>query len=73
MLCNMLYLSVSVDGGYAPWGAWGECSQTCGNGTKSRTRECTNPPPMNKGKWCTGSDEDVSPCHIQACSESNYF
>jgi len=56
-----------VDGGYAPWGAWGECSQTCGNGTKSRTRECTNPPPMNKGKWCTGSDEDVSPCHIQAC------
>jgi len=57
-----------VDGGYAPWGAWGECSQTCGNGTKSRTRECTNPPPMNKGKWCTGSDKDVSPCHIQACS-----
>ena len=52
----------TVDGGYGPWGKWGECSKTCGKkkGTKTRDRLCNNPPPQNGGKDCSklGKDSD---------------
>merc|ERR1712112_321304 len=32
------------------WSEWGECSKTCGGGTKTRT--CTNPAPAHGGADC---------------------
>ncbi|KAJ7376073.1 hypothetical protein OS493_037078 [Desmophyllum pertusum] len=28
------------------WGAWSQCSKTCGLGTQARNRSCINPPPV---------------------------
>lgn len=51
-----------VNGG---WTVWGDCSVTCGGGT--RTRTCTNPAPANSGDDCVGDlSED---CNTQACED----
>ena len=67
------YPSFSVDGGLSQWGKWGECSQTCGNGTRSRSRSCTSPPPLNGGRECQGTTMDVSPCYNdEPCGNINF-
>jgi len=66
-LISRIVQKKKVDGRYTPWGAWGECSKSCGNGTISRTRSCSSPPPLNEGKECTGSTIDVSPCYNEPC------
>ncbi|XP_068709752.1 cartilage matrix protein-like [Montipora foliosa] len=59
--------SPDVDGGFSEWLDWRECSKTCGDGTKSRERECTNPKPQGKGKPCEGDNEEVTQCNMQEC------
>ncbi|MBI3888402.1 thrombospondin type-1 domain-containing protein [Candidatus Nomurabacteria bacterium] len=39
--------STTVNGGWTAWSAWGACSQSCGGGTQTATRTCTNPTPAN--------------------------
>lgn len=51
-----------IDGGWSDWGNWTRCSVTCGNGTQTRTRTCTNPPPQFNGKDCQGKLEDGRSC-----------
>ena len=58
-----------VDGGYSNWGSWEECSASCNAGTRTRTRSCTNPRPLNGGQDCSGlgnSDESGS-CLLKHC------
>ncbi|XP_078354736.1 uncharacterized protein LOC144639305 isoform X3 [Oculina patagonica] len=57
-----------IDGGYTDWSA-SECSVTCGGGTKTLTRTCTNPPPSNGGKDCSelGPAEMTEECNTEAC------
>ncbi|XP_078354720.1 uncharacterized protein LOC144639299 isoform X1 [Oculina patagonica] len=57
-----------IDGGYTDWSASG-CSVTCGGGTKTLTRTCTNPPPSNGGKDCSelGPAEKTKECNTQEC------
>nr|XP_058951355.1 uncharacterized protein LOC131778889 [Pocillopora verrucosa] len=49
-----------VDGGYGPWGSWGDCSITCGKqkGKHTRDRLCNNPEPKDGGKDCSGLGKD---------------
>ena len=49
-----------IDGG---WSIWGECSQTCGGGTQSRT--CTNPFPQFGGANCSGVTSQA--CNTNPC------
>ncbi|XP_078694923.1 uncharacterized protein LOC144923909 isoform X2 [Branchiostoma floridae x Branchiostoma belcheri] len=51
-----------VDGGWTDWGPWSACSVTCGVGTETRGRTCTNPAPANGGADCDGLDQDTQDC-----------
>ena len=42
-----------INGGYSPWSVWSLCTTTCGNGTKSRNRTCSNPVPLYEGNNCS--------------------
>ncbi|XP_031566733.1 coadhesin-like [Actinia tenebrosa] len=56
-----------IDGKWSPWGPWTSCSTTCGPGTRSRIRECTNPPPENGGKTCAGNETQHGDCNVGKC------
>jgi len=57
----------TVNGGYSSWGSWTSCTKTCGGGTKSRYRSCTNPKPANGGKPCSGSSIEKPSCNTNGC------
>lgn len=56
-----------VNGGWTGW-TWGACSLSCGGGTQTGTRTCTNPPPSNGGTNCVGSFTTTQACNTQACA-----
>ena len=65
------YLVVTVDGKYTEWSQWTECTATCGGGTQSRSRSCTNPAAQNGGKSCLdqglGPELETQMCNVEPC------
>ena len=51
------------------WTQWADdtCSVTCGGGSQTRTRTCTNPAPANGGEVCPGKDSEALDCNTQGC------
>ena len=65
---SMFYCRLaSVNGGWGDWTEYGECSETCGEGTQTRTHECNNPTPQYEGNDCDGSPEESRTCEIKKC------
>lgn len=64
-----------VDGGYTEWSDWGACSASCGGGTQSHTRQCTQPSPDQGGQNCTeqglGSASGTQACNDHSCIPPN--
>src|SRR3989339_516001 len=60
-------IGVPVNGGWSAWSSWSACSTTCGGGTQTRTRTCSNPTPANGGLNCVGSSYENQNCNTQAC------
>lgn len=56
-----------VNGGWSTWSTYSVCTQTCGGGTQTRTRTCTNPAPANGGVQCAGNSLETQVCNIQSC------
>ncbi|XP_056022086.1 uncharacterized protein LOC125650831 [Ostrea edulis] len=56
-----------LNGVWANWGSWGSCSQTCGPGTQTRSRTCTNPAPQGSGSSCAGSSTSSQSCQDMVC------
>ncbi|XP_043555476.1 hemicentin-1 [Chiloscyllium plagiosum] len=56
-----------VDGSWSEWSQWEECSRTCGQGNRTRTRTCTNPPVQYGGKRCDGNAVEAIMCNIRPC------
>lgn len=61
----------AVDGMWSEWSTFGYCDQPCGNGTRVRTRSCTNPFPENGGTKCEGKSQEEEPCMIKKCEAIN--
>nr|XP_054113288.1 A disintegrin and metalloproteinase with thrombospondin motifs 7 isoform X4 [Callithrix jacchus] len=57
----------AVDGGWSGWSAWSICSRSCGVGVQSAERQCTQPAPKYKGKYCVGERTRFRLCNLQAC------
>ncbi|XP_031568761.1 MAM and LDL-receptor class A domain-containing protein 1-like [Actinia tenebrosa] len=56
-----------IDGHWGRWSAWGSCSASCGEGNRTRTRECNDPPNLNGGRYCQGYANQTERCLIQSC------
>ncbi|KAK3083098.1 hypothetical protein FSP39_013942 [Pinctada imbricata] len=56
-----------LNGGWSNWGSWAGCSATCGPGTWSRTRTCTNPSPVGAGSSCSGGSSQSTGCNLGVC------
>ncbi|XP_072038328.1 uncharacterized protein [Amphiura filiformis] len=60
-----------VDGNWSPWSVWGDCSVTCGQGSKVRSRTCSHPLPSNGGRDCDGQANKVTGCRkVRACANN---
>eukprot|EP00746_Dinoflagellata_sp_MGD_P149407 gnl/MRDRNA2_/MRDRNA2_81439_c0_seq1.p1 gnl/MRDRNA2_/MRDRNA2_81439_c0~~gnl/MRDRNA2_/MRDRNA2_81439_c0_seq1.p1 ORF type:complete len:3654 (+),score=523.54 gnl/MRDRNA2_/MRDRNA2_81439_c0_seq1:90-11051(+) len=61
----------SIDCEYAPWQTWGPCSQTCGEGMKSRSRYVRTEA-RNGGTACSaGGLTQLAPCTEKPCASGN--
>ena len=60
-----------VNGNYTHWTMWTACDKSCGNGTRTRSRSCSNPAPANGGKTCLdqglGDDTEDEECFLVHC------
>ncbi|WAR18815.1 HMCN1-like protein [Mya arenaria] len=56
-----------IDGSYTLWSIWDVCSVTCGDGTQSRSRTCTNPEPQYGGLDCVGDFTESQLCNDRPC------
>ncbi|KFP01647.1 Hemicentin-1, partial [Calypte anna] len=63
VMCNIRPCPVA----WSSWLPWGPCSETCGKGTQTRARLCTNPAPSHDGSYCEGSDTQMQVCNKRHC------
>uniref|UniRef100_A0A8C9YR72 ADAM metallopeptidase with thrombospondin type 1 motif 7 n=1 Tax=Sander lucioperca TaxID=283035 RepID=A0A8C9YR72_SANLU len=61
------YQPESVNGGWASWSEWSGCSRTCGAGVQSAQRDCDNPVPKHRGKYCLGERRRYKICNTTPC------
>lgn len=64
---NKYLRTFQVDGVWVTWGSWGTCTVTCGGGSQTRSRTCTNPAPQYGGAACPGSGGSSQACNTQHC------
>ncbi|XP_052255034.1 SCO-spondin-like [Dreissena polymorpha] len=56
-----------VDGIWATWTAWGDCSKSCDKGSQTRARACAFLPNATHGLNCSGDSKETRPCQIAVC------
>ena len=64
---SFLFQLIIVDGKWSDWMQTSSCSATCGNGTQTYLRPCTNPRPTWGGQECQGIGERTEVCNVGDC------
>ena len=64
---NYAFIRIIVDGSWSQWSSWSSCSVTCGVGSRTQTRMCTNPSPQGGGADCVGISIGTESCNTVAC------
>ncbi|XP_052103565.1 uncharacterized protein LOC127737073 [Mytilus californianus] len=62
-----------IQGGWGDWTPWEKCSKTCGSGTKSRSRDCSDPLPQHGGNFCDGFPKEYTGCEEEKCKVLGYW
>ena len=60
----------AVDGAWGAWSLWGYCDRRCGEGTRTRARECDAPAPEFGGELCPGEEQrqvESEACLVREC------
>ena len=65
--------SCPVDGVWRSWQTWQSCSTSCGDGMKSRIRECYFPVSVPHGTDCSGEGTNNATCNVQECPGMDIF
>ncbi|KAK6187340.1 hypothetical protein SNE40_005396 [Patella caerulea] len=58
-----------VNGNWGHWSEYSQCSVTCGNGTRTRTRACDKPVSSNGCSDCVGMDTETQDCNTLCPAE----
>ena len=71
----VFFFLLVINGGYTHWSEWSECSASCGDGTRMRFRNCTNPKPMRGGSNCDniGPAKEFEACDLPTCVDCKYL
>ena len=59
-----------AEGAWGDWSAWGQCSEPCGGGVRSRTRVCDSSAPELGDAVCTSdgsSAGETESCNPETC------
>ncbi|XP_008201012.2 A disintegrin and metalloproteinase with thrombospondin motifs 7 isoform X1 [Tribolium castaneum] len=57
----------AINGGWGKWSSFSECSRSCGGGVQTATRECDNPVPKHRGRYCIGERKKIKVCNMDPC------
>ncbi|XP_054626711.1 A disintegrin and metalloproteinase with thrombospondin motifs 7 isoform X3 [Dunckerocampus dactyliophorus] len=60
----------SVNGAWGSWTEWTACSRSCGAGVQSAQRDCDDPVPKNRGKYCLGERQRYRICNTTPCQSN---
>ena len=64
---QILLIDFLTIGSVSEWSEWTSCNVTCGNGSQSRFRNCTNPPPINGVRSCKEKTLEYRTCQLKQC------
>ena len=62
-----------VNGAWGMWSPLGRCIRRNNLCTRTRTRECDNPPPSGGGTICIGKKIHSVNCNANDCGKNSYF
>ncbi|XP_034038901.1 A disintegrin and metalloproteinase with thrombospondin motifs 7 isoform X2 [Thalassophryne amazonica] len=58
----------SVPGSWGSWTEWSSCSRSCGAGVQTSQRDCDNPRPKHRGRYCLGERRRYRICNTTPCA-----
>ena len=64
-------MSISVDCSWNSWQSWSSCTESCGGGTKQRTRTKNNA--ACGGAACTGNPFEKTDCNNHCCAGKSFL
>lgn len=70
-LSSIMELVPNTDAKWSRWSPWSDCTKTCGNGIRFRTRTCVaqNQPPVSAHISCAGKPQQTSNCSQWKCPD----